>query len=82
VGLLIDIINTDGEPNIIEEIIKTNAMKHKNIQWERGSLEDEAGDGHVYFYEAFGTNAAGVEYTGIWVECDGELDEITDIQEA
>jgi hypothetical protein len=53
----------------------------EKIRWEIGAREDDAGDGHVVFYEAFGVEDDGREWTGTAVKCDDELDEITDIEQ-
>lgn len=55
-------------------------MNDPKIEWEIGSMEDEAGDGHCFFHFAFGEDEFGNTYTGIAVMVDDELDEITDIE--
>jgi hypothetical protein len=42
------------------------------VRWKRLRREDDAGDGHAYFYDAEGVDENGGLWVGSWMECDGE----------
>jgi hypothetical protein len=47
------------------------------ITWEKNDVSEN--HGHVIYYNCSGKDLDGNEYLGIWVEINGEFDEIVEI---
>lgn len=65
--------------------IKTAPPKYQDVDidwYDYGDMYDEAGDGYTYFYEVFGVDEDGNEYTGVAPMVCGEIDysEVEDIE--
>lgn len=50
------------------------------VYWDLGDRYDDAGDGHVFMYEAYGESLSGHCFEGTGIICDGEFTEINDIE--